>query len=89
MRIAFTYIFWIGLISSRCETSNTPLTLVGQEISGWSISGSISVGTECPRKFTRICSYQASDTKLEVSFKRNSIPQNRLIRWGLHFTYIL
>jgi len=26
---------------------------------------------------------------LEVSFKPNSTPQNRLVRWGLHLTYIL
>jgi len=26
---------------------------------------------------------------LEVSFKPNSTPQNRLVRWGLHPTYIL
>jgi len=26
---------------------------------------------------------------LEVSFKRNPILQNQLIRWGLHFIYIL
>jgi len=25
---------------------------------------------------------------LEVSFKSNSIPQNWLVRWGLHLTYI-
>jgi len=26
---------------------------------------------------------------LEVGFKPNSIPQNQLVRWGLHPTYIL
>jgi len=26
---------------------------------------------------------------LEVGFKSNSTPQNRLVRWGLHLTYIL
>jgi len=25
---------------------------------------------------------------LEVDFKPNSTPQNRLVRWGLHLTYI-
>jgi len=26
---------------------------------------------------------------LEVGFKPNSTPQNQLVRWGLHLTYIL
>jgi len=26
---------------------------------------------------------------LEVGLKPNSTPQNRLVRWGLHLTYIL
>jgi len=29
------------------------------------------------------------DTIKNVDFKPNSTPQNRLVRWGLHLTYIL
>jgi len=55
------------------------ISCVGQEISGWFVSGPISDGTKCPRKFTRI-DFNFSDTMLEVDFKLNLTPQNRLVK---------
>jgi len=54
-----TYILWNCLISSRCGTSNTPLTLryihlVYGSRNGWSVSDPIVDGTKCPRNLTRI-----------------------------------
>ena len=61
------------------------------EINGWSVSGPIADGTKCPKNLARITFFlnNSSNTMFEVGFKPNSTPQNRLVRWGLHHTYIL
>ncbi|WVZ01943.1 hypothetical protein V8G54_022749 [Vigna mungo] len=76
VRFAPTYIHLNGLISSRCGTSNTP---PHAEVYT-SRAGPIAGGTTCPMttEIARIGFNHGSDTMLEVDFKPNSTPQNRL-----------
>jgi len=50
------------------------ISCVGLEISGWSISGPIAGGTECPRNLARIDFFlnYGSDTKAELAWTGGS-----------------